>query len=75
LGRSAEVRGIRTRTARRRGGRGRPPMPRLPTAALQRPHTTPTPNLQMTIGIESESREVRVQRDVHLTSLEDIPEL
>jgi hypothetical protein len=75
LERSAEGQGIRTRTARRRGGRSRPPMPRLPAAALRRPHTTPTPNLQMTIGTEFESREVRVQHDVHLTSLGDIPEL
>jgi hypothetical protein len=73
LERSVESQGIRTRPARRRGGCGRPPMPRLPAAALRRPNTTP--NLQMTIGTGSGSREVRVQHDTNLPSLGDTPEL
>jgi hypothetical protein len=61
--------GIRTRPARRRGGRGRPTMPRLPAAAFRSPNTSTTPSLQITMSTDPDTREVRIQHNVNLPSL------
>jgi hypothetical protein len=47
-GSTVEPQGIRTQPARRRGGRGRPPMPHLPAAAFRRPATLAQPGSQLT---------------------------
>jgi hypothetical protein len=73
---TVESQGTRTRPARRRSGRGRPPMPRLPAAAFRRPATLAQPgsqltqpSLQITMSTDPDTREVRIRHNVNLPSL------